>query len=221
MNIHLHLVPKSSCLIGKLEYFLKDDSLITFESFDSLDDMTPDKVNQKPDFIINFSNSKEVSYDNLIKDTIKLIQSYEHNGPGPHLVLASSVGTQPKYMNLGDKAQLEYNIDRANAERTMHKMDQSGLILKIPLVSCKDDSLLKRFKRKEISSDELTNRTKEIPVLSPRAFCISTIGYIKTFYIYKEIHYSSLVVEYKAEHKSIENLQNSLASSTDLDYLLQ
>ncbi len=215
--------PKSSCLIQEMisrcpiditiEPFLDQEQMINFAVENSF---------EEPDYIIDFSNPKEDNkyiYSRSIKQLLAFLNAFSDFNKIPFVVVASTVGVLPRFIDLGNQDQLEYNADRAQAEREFHRSNLFGLILRIPLVACRDDSLLKRFKNG--TTQEIKNPTKKIPVMAPEPFLKATFGFMRSFLLAKELKMNIIEIDYRSQLYSIEELQQKLSSSNVLDFLIR
>ena len=219
------IYPSGSCLVKALVESASNQ-MIEMQVFDSLEAIKEFATNERiPNYIVNMTRPKDSTdprgnYTQSTKSILEYLDAFP-NVSRPFYVLASTVGVKANYINLGDRDQLEYNADRAQAEREFLKSNTSGLILRIPMVPCRDDSLLKRFKHKITTEKDLTNTTLKIPVMPVTQWANDTLAFMTSFNLAKEIQLNTLVIDYKSSDYSIETLQNSLANSTIFDHLLK
>lgn len=218
----LLIYPESSCLVQELlKYLPQRVKAITFKDLNELKERYNFYLKDpKKTFILNFSNPKKNNKFLYNQNMIELLTWHDSlpNENKAFIVMASSVGVKPRYIDLGNKEQLQYNIDRADAERTFYKRDSSGLILRIPLVACRENSLLKRFKKE---NQKLQNASKKIPVLPPNKFAKVTIRILESFFFAKDLQMNIIPIDYKSEEYTIEELYNNLRNNNMFDYLLE
>lgn len=170
---------------------------IVFRTFSCLAELEAQlyKHCTKPDVIINFTNPKRsirnrthyhYPYSLLTKDLLNII---EQKNSGENLdilyVHASSWGTDDDFYLLSlnkpmgeisykDLEQVAWNSDRKIADNLVRQSEVRSLILKIPLVPCRTDSLLNR-------TTKIFNSTKKIPVLSVDKFIETTLTTFTAF----------------------------------------
>lgn len=218
----LLMYPESSCLVQEiLKYLPERVKAITFDNLEELKENYNNCLeNQKETFILNFSNPKKNNEFLYNQNMTELLDWHDAlpNKEKSFIVMASSVGVKPRYIDLGNKEQLQYNIDRSNAERTFYKSDSWGVILRIPLVACKENSLLKRFKKE---TQKIQNPSKKIPVLPPNKFAKVTIRILESFKFAKDLQMNIIPIDYKSEEYTIEELYNNLRNGNMFDYLLK